>query len=103
MRLGREATAARQRASRLAGLAGDDPLHPTPRHRARGRRETCWLAWFYRRGTTGAAARGFGAIFRLLAREGRHCPARCIKLMTSLAAACRFFLSFFVPFYDNAL
>ena len=35
MRLGRGFTAARQRASRLAGLAGD-ALHPIPRHRARG-------------------------------------------------------------------
>ena len=82
---------------------GQCPLAPDCALCAQGRRETCWLAWFYRRGTTGAAARGFGAIFRLLAREGRHCPARCIEIVTFLATACRFFLSFFVPFYDNAL
>ena len=33
---GRKVTAARRQASRLAGLAGGDPLHLTPRHRARG-------------------------------------------------------------------
>ena len=84
-------------------LKGQCPLAPGCVPRAQGRRDTCELAPFYRRGTTGAAARGFGAIFRLLAREGRHCPARCIEVVTFLANACRFFLSFFVPFYDNAL
>ena len=58
MRLCRGFTAARQRASRLAGLAGVVPLHPTPRQRARVnsgdmqlgrgftaiRRQASWLA-----------------------------------------------------------
>ncbi len=45
MQLGREATAARRQASRLAGLAGGDPLHPGLRAvSAQGARGTCSLA-----------------------------------------------------------
>ena len=73
MSVGREATAARRQASRLAGLAGGDPLHPIPRHRARGCSGDMpsWLG-FYRRSATGLAARGSGAIPCRLASSYRH-------------------------------
>ncbi len=45
MPVGRDATAARRQASRLAGLAGGDPLHPGLRAvSAQGARGTCSLA-----------------------------------------------------------
>ena len=56
MPVGRDATAARRQASRLAGLAGGDPLHPIPRHRARGRSNDMRLG------------RGFTAVARQVPR-----------------------------------
>ncbi len=72
MRLGREATAARQQASRLAGLAGRCPApHTAPVGRGLLGRHAAWPG-FYRRGTTGATARRSGAAPCLLTDSDRH-------------------------------
>ena len=51
---------------------GVTPCTPHRAHRARGTREKASWPGFYRRGTTGATARGSGVVNRQLNRKGRH-------------------------------
>ena len=72
MRLGCGVTAARQQASRLAGLAGLCPAPRTARDARRGvGGHAAWLR-SYRRSATGLAARRAGVVSRQLADIGRH-------------------------------
>ena len=75
MPVGREATAARQRASRLAGLAGRCPAPNTaPQGAGLLVGHASWPG-FYRRGTTGATARRSGAAPCGLHSTDRHSAA----------------------------
>ena len=51
---------------------GVTPCTPHRAHRARGTREKASWPGFYRRGTTGATARGSGVVNRQLNRKDRH-------------------------------